>query len=316
MLNDGSRLPVRTKGEPMKRTLLVATAFACFAGTAHANPVQLGPLNGAAAFYVDVQFIYSKAAFEDSLVLNASTNVSVKAGLPGSSSPGASCFETTNGTTPISNCIFDEGECYNPPALAGASTICPENATTSDHTCACNAQTQFVHVATVTGDNAVLDFHLLVDTQPDQTVDIDLPSQTVGADGFDHLKATKMGDGLFLLQWEDGINGGDQDFNDFVAVVRATPADCDSLTNPAVKASCLSAGYWGTDMRASQHVKADDPKGAGASTTTSGLSIITSFINTSSTTPHTLAACQTLTVAMGNNAENRNVFNFPTTTSG
>src|SRR5262249_11441547 len=37
---------------------------------------------------------------------------------------------------------------------------------------------------------------------------------------FDHVRTTQLAPGVYQMAWEDKPNGGDQDFNDLIAVVR------------------------------------------------------------------------------------------------
>ena len=40
--------------------------------------------------------------------------------------------------------------------------------------------------------------------------------------GFDHLQVSDQGNGVFVQRWEDGLGGGDQDFNDLVMTIQPT----------------------------------------------------------------------------------------------
>ncbi len=41
-------------------------------------------------------------------------------------------------------------------------------------------------------------------------------------DGFDHLQLSNQGSGIVLQNWEEGVGGGDQDFNDLVMTIQPT----------------------------------------------------------------------------------------------
>ncbi|MEW6493323.1 MAG: SBBP repeat-containing protein [Cyanobacteriota bacterium] len=41
-------------------------------------------------------------------------------------------------------------------------------------------------------------------------------------DGFDHLRVSDQGNGVFVQRWEDRLGGGDQDFNDLVMTIQPT----------------------------------------------------------------------------------------------
>jgi hypothetical protein len=46
-------------------------------------------------------------------------------------------------------------------------------------------------------------------------------SPSLNADGFDHLRVSDQGSGVFTLGWNDELGGGNQDFNDLVLNVQA-----------------------------------------------------------------------------------------------
>jgi len=46
-------------------------------------------------------------------------------------------------------------------------------------------------------------------------------SPSLNADGFDHLRVSDQGSGVFTLGWEEELGGGNQDFNDLVLNVQA-----------------------------------------------------------------------------------------------
>jgi len=271
---------------------LSATALLLTAGTAHAtNPTLQGQ---SPSDQVQIQFVYSKAFFVDQLVLNN-----------GGATGLNSCTYTHYSGSAINNCIFDEGICG--PDVNTSGTPCAQPFAPGDYTCDCYSNSAFVNVGTVSalGGNASnqvqLDFQLYVATQrakdgsgfvpanirydgdPNAASNVWDPSDTNHA--FDHLHISPLdtSGSTLLLEWEDGVSGGDADYNDLVAVVRVVPSDCVAA---GASPFCGKAAYTGTDTRFFTHVTAAD-----ASLANTGLQMHTNFINFGGATTNT-AVCQ------------------------
>lgn len=278
---------------------LVLCAFLTIPSLARANvPILTGQSQ---LDHVQIQFIYSKALFVDSLVLNTTATTPLQA-----------CpYGLYNGGT-VSNCVFDEGECDQNIGTQ-PQFYCFNQPFPNDFTCDCNSNSPFIDLGTLGNlsgaTQATLDFQLYVAT--DRTAvtnnkvayDIVYDADPASANNhlaatdtnptFAHLRATPLDcpggqtcttGAVWLLEWEDGVSGGDADYNDLVAIVRSVPQDC---VNSA-SAFCLQAAYTGTDTRFSTHVTAED-----AQLGTSGFRVETTYFNATNA-PTNVAVCQEL----------------------
>src|SRR5262249_15474331 len=162
---------------------------------------------------VDVQLIFSKAPFRNAfLIVKPSTEP-------------ATC---TIGSTILSQCFLDTGPC----------TVCPQS-TPGDVSCECifNA-TEFLGNFPA---GTTFQSQLQVDEGRDGTIDhIWYWDKSLNADNFDHLRTFQLYDGTWILEWEDAFGGGDQDFNDLVAMIRVRPAA--GIPSAAVSLTTLSVG--------------------------------------------------------------------------
>jgi hypothetical protein len=248
-----------------------------------------------AADQVQVQFIYSKAFFIDQLVLNNSAIT------PGALTP---CKYETYLGNPVNNCVFDEGFCANPPNTT--TMTCLQPFMPGDFTCDCYGQNGFISLGTIgtlaggagTATSVALDFQLYVNTTrtavggtiPDTIIydaapgspnSVFSPGDTNHA--FDHLRVTSLdaSGATLLLEWEDGISGGDQDFNDLVAIVRSVPSSCTGST------FCNKQAYTGLDTHFTTHVATQDTTKAGT-----GFAVTTTLTNYGAAT--NIGFCQEL----------------------
>jgi hypothetical protein len=75
-------------------------------------------------------------------------------------------------------------------------------------------------------DGKIIEFQLCAQIDADPACEFVWSSDpTKNSDGFDHLRITPLFEAdypnrIFRIEWEDLPNGGDKDFNDFIAVVR------------------------------------------------------------------------------------------------
>src|SRR5579862_3915231 len=110
-------------------TLLAAPAFAT-------TPTVTG---GASTDQVQIQFIYSKAFFDDQLIVNNASATGL-----------SNCRFGTYNSAAVPNCVWDEGRCASDIDTAAADITCPQPFP-GDVTCDCLSNQPFITVGTVGG---------------------------------------------------------------------------------------------------------------------------------------------------------------------
>jgi hypothetical protein len=193
------------------RFLLAVSFVATIPAAAATSPITL---TGAPGDRVELEFLRASTAYADALVVaNAGTKLD-------------RCPYLTAGGE-IASCFFDTASCSDPPNVVPVDAPegpC-EQPSGGEFTCEC-----WAHYSATVGTiedlagkrgatKAAVDFRLLVDKTrgPDWTVDETLDSSA------GQLRATQLGANEWLLEWEDRPGNGDEDFNDFVAVLRSVP---------------------------------------------------------------------------------------------
>src|SRR5262245_12365113 len=166
---------------------------------------------------VEVQFLRSRALFQNALTIN---------GLSVTSSTAMPCSMRDLASAVIPGCLLDTDIC---------AADCPTSGV--DFTCDCKTASRVV-IGNTSSIGRTLHFRLYTDsTVPhdhiaDRFWDADKTLNNP-ADNFDHLRTSRLDRDLYLIEFEDGLNGGDQDYNDLVAVVRVIPPGCSGSNPPA-----------------------------------------------------------------------------------
>jgi hypothetical protein len=113
----------------------------------------------------------------------------------------------------VPNCFFETAQCRSK---------CHQDS--NDVTCACLAN-ELIPVGHIERGQRISS-QLHTDKGRDGSIDYVYSSKpALNGDGFDHLRTFKVYPGAWILEWEDGWGGGDQDFNDMVVLVRIIAPD-------------------------------------------------------------------------------------------
>ena len=298
----------------MKRLLVVLGVGILTAGSARAqNHLVIDPSESGD---IEVQFVYSKAYFQNALALGTADTAVTFPADPYMTAAGSPIMSPA---ADLSQVLFDEGVCA-PDTNRTAGGSCSDNGTITagciqafDCTCDCQGNKPFFRIGDTTTLGRDLDFQLYTFERPSpQDTSITaptVPTRRLDSDPASSLNYhpgdadvttprviyTRLGTNTYLMTWEDGVSLGDKDYNDMVAIVRVVPSNCNVSSPPAY---CTAGQFVSPNVAMFPHLEAGSPLNTcttGAEPTCRGMQMISQVVNFDSQ-PHDIAICHRLRV--------------------